>query len=177
MFFLGAGFMLIETKGITELGLTFGNSWQVIGIVIVSILLMAFLANTLVQRFRFERPLVPYLLLLASLALGWAVSQAGGLPSTTAGRIGTAIVVTCPILFSGIVFSTSLAARGDISSIMATNLLGAILGGLLEYNSLYLGFRSLYLIAAGLYAAALLTQSLGPLRAPARSLAAPEASG
>ena len=27
----GRGFMLIEAKGITELGLTFGNSWQVIG--------------------------------------------------------------------------------------------------------------------------------------------------
>jgi len=30
-FFLGAGFMLVETKGITEIGLTFGNTWQVIG--------------------------------------------------------------------------------------------------------------------------------------------------
>src|SRR5499427_6264454 len=36
-FFLGAGFMLIETKGITEMGLTFGNTWQVIGIVIAGI--------------------------------------------------------------------------------------------------------------------------------------------
>jgi hypothetical protein len=175
-FFLGAGFMLIETKGITELGLTFGNSWQVIGVVIVSILVMAFLANTIVQRFKIERTFLPYLLLLASLGLGWAVSYAGGLPSNAAGRIGTAIVVTCPILFSGIVFSTSLAARGEISGIMAMNLLGAILGGLLEYNSLYFGFRFLYLIAAGLYLAALLT-SLGPLRAPARSLAAPDISG
>jgi hypothetical protein len=175
-FFLGAGFMLIEAKGITELGLTFGNSWQVIGIVIVSILVMAFLGNAIVQKFKLERPFVPYLLLLASLGLGWAVSYAGGLPSTTPGRIGTAILVTCPILFSGIVFSTSLAARGDISAIMAMNLMGAILGGLLEYNSLYFGFRFLYLIAAGLYVAALLSQTLA-LRAPARSLAAPDVSG
>ena len=29
-FLLGAGFMLVETKNITELGLGFGNSWQVI---------------------------------------------------------------------------------------------------------------------------------------------------
>jgi hypothetical protein len=171
-FLLGAGFMLIEAKGITELGLTFGNSWQVIGVVIVSILAMAFLGNVIVQRFRLERPLVPYLLLLASLGLGWAISYAGGLPSTTAGRIGTAIVVTCPILFSGIVFSSSLAARGDISAVMAMNLMGAILGGLLEYNSLYFGFRFLYLIAAALYAAALLSQGLA-LRVPARSLVTP----
>jgi hypothetical protein len=148
----------------------------VIGIVIVSILVMAFLANAIVQRFKLERPLVPYLLLLASLGVGWAVSYAGGLPSTTSGRIGTAILVTCPILFSGIVFSTSLAARGDISAIMAMNLMGAILGGLLEYNSLYFGFRFLYLIAAALYVAALVSQTLA-LRAPARSLAASDVSG
>jgi len=175
-FFLGAGFMLIETKGITELGLAFGNSWQVIGIVIVSILGMAFLGNVLVQRFRIERLVVPYLLLLASLGLGWAVSYAGGLPSTTAGRIGTALVVTCPVLFSGIVFSASLATRGDISSIMAVNLMGAILGGLLEYNSLYFGFRFLYVLAALLYVAALVTQSLA-VRAPARSLVARGVAG
>ena len=37
-FFLGAGFMLVETKAITEMGLTFGNTWQVIGVAILSIL-------------------------------------------------------------------------------------------------------------------------------------------
>src|SRR5580692_3092165 len=36
-FFLGSGFMLVETKGITEMGLTFGNTWQVIGIVFAGI--------------------------------------------------------------------------------------------------------------------------------------------
>ena len=41
--------MLIETKGITEMGLTFGNTWQVIGIVIAGILTMAFLGNCAVQ--------------------------------------------------------------------------------------------------------------------------------
>jgi hypothetical protein len=60
------------------------------------------------------------------------------------------------MLFSGIVFSTLLGARGEISGIMAVNLLGAMTGGLLEYNSMYLGFRALYLIAMGLYAAAFL---------------------
>jgi SAM-dependent methyltransferase len=150
-FLLGAGFMLVETKGITELGLTFGNSWQVIGIVIAGILIMAFLANWVVQRLRIERPLIPYLLLLASLGLGWYISRSGGLSLTPLGRLETAIVLTCPIFFSGIVFSTLLASRGAISGIMAVNLLGAMCGGLLEYNSMYFGFRALYLIAMVLY--------------------------
>ncbi|MGA2435725.1 MAG: hypothetical protein ABSG25_10610, partial [Bryobacteraceae bacterium] len=62
-FFLGAGFMLVETKGITEMGLTFGNTWQVIGFVMAGILIMAWLGNLAVQLFGIRRPWVPYLLL------------------------------------------------------------------------------------------------------------------
>jgi hypothetical protein len=56
-----------------------------------------------------------------------------------------------PLLFSGIVFSTLLSSKGQISGMMAINLLGAVCGGLLEYNSMYLGFQFLYLIAMGCY--------------------------
>jgi hypothetical protein len=37
------------------------------------------------------------------------------------------------------------------------NLMGAMCGGVLEYNSMYFGFHFLYLLALGLYAAALLS--------------------
>jgi hypothetical protein len=153
-FLLGAGFMLVETKGITELGLAFGNSWQVIGIVIAGILIMAFLANCLVQWLGIRRPTIPYILLVASLGVGWFIARSGGFPSTMEGKLAAALVLTCPIFFSGIVFSTLLAARGEIAGVMAVNLLGAMgamLGGLLEYNSMYFGFRFLYLIAMALY--------------------------
>jgi hypothetical protein len=153
-FLLGAGFMLVETKGITELGLVFGNTWQVIGIVISGILVMAFLANLLVQRLRLHRPLVPYLLLLTSLLVGWWVAGAGGFPSTTSGRIAAVVVLTCPLLFSGMVFSTLLAGTTDLAAVLAVNLLGAMVGGMLEYNSMYFGFRFLYLLAIVLYGAA-----------------------
>ncbi|HEV2117742.1 MAG TPA: hypothetical protein VGR48_17035 [Terriglobales bacterium] len=150
-FLLGAGFMLIETKGITELGLVFGNTWQVMGIVIIAILAMAFLANCAVQYFDLQNWAIPYLLLFATLGMGWLVVRMGGLPSNFVGRIGMAIVLTCPMFFSGIVFSTLLRSRGAVSGILAMNLLGAMCGGLLEYNSMYFGFQFLYLVAAGLY--------------------------
>jgi hypothetical protein len=84
-------------------------------------------------------------------ATGWAAARAGGFASTPVGRIETAALLSLPLLFSGIVFSTLLSARRDVSSIMAMNLLGAIVGGLLEYNSMYLGFQALYLMAIGCY--------------------------
>lgn len=150
-FFLGVGFMLVETKAITEMGLAFGNTWQVIGLVIAAILVMAFLANCAVAYLGIKRPYIPYAILCAAVVLGWSVAGAGGLGSTTAGRIGTAILLTCPLFFSGIVFSQLIAGRKGVGGIMAFNLLGAICGGLLEYNSMYFGFRSLYLLALGCY--------------------------
>jgi len=157
-FFLGAGFMLIETKGITEMGLTFGNTWQVIGIVIAGILTMAFLGNCAVQWLDIRRPLAPYLFLFAALAVGWYLAWSGGFASTPLGRLETSIVLTLPLLFSGIVFSTLLSSKGQISGMIAMNLLGAICGGLLEYNSMYFGFRFLYLIAMGCYLLAFVSE-------------------
>ncbi len=157
-FFLGAGFMLIETKGITEMGLTFGNTWQVIGTVFAGILIMAFIGNCLVQWFGIRRLHLAYLCLLAALAAGWLVARSGGFASTPLGRVETAALLSLPLLFSGIVFSTLLTMRGHISGIMAMNLLGAIVGGLLEYNSMYLGFQALYLMAMGCYLLAMASE-------------------
>jgi hypothetical protein len=156
-FFLGVGFMLVETKAITEMGLTFGNTWQVIGLVIASILIMAFLANCAVAYLGIKRPYIPYLILSASILFGWSVAGAGGLASTVLGRIETAVLLTCPLFFSGIVFSHLIAGRKGLAGIMAFNLLGAVCGGLLEYNSMYFGFRSLYLLALGCYFFAFVT--------------------
>jgi hypothetical protein len=130
-FFLGAGLMLIETKGITEMGLTFGNTWQVIGIVIAGILTMAFLGNCAVQWLDIKRSHIPYLFLFMALAVGSYVARLGGYASTPLGRLETSIVLTLPLLFSGIVFSTLLTSKGQISGMIAMNLLGAICGSLL----------------------------------------------
>jgi spermidine synthase len=176
-FFLGAGFMLIETKGITEMGLTFGNTWQVIGFVIAGILIMAFLGNCAVAWLKIKRPLVPHLLLWAALAIGWVVARSGGFGSTPLGRLETAIVLTCPLFFSGIIFSTLLSSKGNVSGMMAMNLLGAICGGLLEYNSMYFGFRWLYLAAMGCYLLALLSDLVFARRGVAEAAAAAAQAG
>jgi hypothetical protein len=155
-FFLGAGFMLVETKGISELGLAFGNTWQVIGIVIGAILVMAWLGNWIAGRRPVSRPWMPWLLLLMSLGLGLAFVRAGGIESTAAGRWTAVLLLTCPLFFSGILFSTLLSRAAEASSALGMNLLGAMAGGVLEYNSMYFGFQSLYWLALALYAAGLI---------------------
>ena len=170
-FFLGAGFMLVETKGITEAGLAFGNTWHVIGIVIAGILAMAFLANLCVQQFKLNNLVVPYFLLMASLVGGWLIAQTHSFSPTTEGRLGTLAVLVAPIFFSGIAFSTLLRSSGGVSGAMAANVLGALCGGLLEYNSMYFGFQSLYLLAIGLYLVAFVFSVASRSRVPAAGVA------
>lgn len=157
-FFLGAGFMLIETKAITELALAFGSTWQVVGLTIAAILSLAFLANLLVMRR--GAPPAPW----TYAALGLAVLLGLFLPRWILGASSPMVdgllmtaVLTLPLFFSGFAFSSELVRSTSVGAAMASNLLGAMLGGFLEYNSMYFGFRSLYWLALGLYLLAFLT--------------------
>jgi spermidine synthase len=162
-FFLGSGFMLVETKAITELGLLFGNTWWVIGITIISVLMMGFLANVAVMRFRRPSLLLPYCFLLGTIGLGFWIAHYGGLDiNGVTGRVLLAILLVSPLAFSGIVFSVLLEREDDVPSALAYNLSGAMLGGLLEYNSMEFGFSALYLIALALYGCAWLTTRKRP---------------
>ena len=100
--------------------------------------------------------MIPFLLLMVSLAAGVLLARAGGLDPTTGGRLGTVAVLSCPVFFSGILFARLLRSEDNVAGAMAVNLLGAMGGGLLEYNAMYFGFQFLYWLAAGLYLIAFL---------------------
>lgn len=152
--FLGAGFMLVETKAITELSLAFSNTWYVVGIVIASIMIMAFFANLVVSRLNLRNSILPFLLLLTSLGIGYFVAQSGWLPASDTDKVLQIVILTMPLFFSGMAFSILFGRANDVGSAMSMNLLGAMLGGLLEYNAMYFGYKALYLIALGIYAIA-----------------------
>ena len=157
-FFLGSGFMLVETKAITELGLHLGGTWFVIAATIVLVLVMAFLANWMVQKKFVPRTSLAYLGLLASLLVGYFSARNHDLiafSSPLLGLVVACVVLTIPLFFSGFVFSTLIGKKGvNISTALAYNLMGALFGGLMEYNSMYFGFAFLYLLAMGFYALA-----------------------
>lgn len=162
-FFLGTGFMLVETKGITELALVYGSTWVVVGVVIAAILVMAFAANLIVIRFGAPPRATTYGLLLAALVTGMFITsdRLAALSPTAAGLVLTG-VLTLPLFFSGFAFSTELKRGVSVASALSSNLLGAMLGGFLEYNSMYFGFRSLYFVAFAAYALAFITSRSGP---------------
>jgi spermidine synthase len=154
-FFLGSGFMLVETKAITELGLHLGGTWYVIAATIVLVLLMAFCANLIVQRAVFRRTDLAYVGLLVSLLVGYVYARNHDLiafSSPVTSLLVSCVLLTIPMFFSGIVFSTLIGkAKINISTALAYNLMGALFGGLMEYNSMYFGFAFLYLLAIGFY--------------------------
>ena len=151
-FFLGAGFMLIETKGITELALIYGSTWFVVSIVIGFILLMAYLANLLIIKNGRIKSSIIYFFIISSLLFGYYFTfiDFANFSSITLKVIVPAIL-TVPIFFSGLAFSKELSLEKSVGVALSSNILGAVFGGLLEYNSMYFGFKSLYLLGILMY--------------------------
>jgi len=160
-FALGAGFLLLETRALGVLALHIGATWSVNAAVFAGVLVMALAATVIAARLAARANRMPwyaYGLLAALLALNYAVplSALAALPLET--RIATSVLLVCgPLLASGIVFALSLARTGDADRAIASNLLGAMAGGLVEYLSMIVGFRALVLLAAAFYLWALVT--------------------
>jgi hypothetical protein len=67
-------------------------------------------------------------------------------------KVLVATLVLCsPVAFASIVFIRSFADCKFSGQALGSNLLGALVGGMLESMSLWTGIRSLIIIAAGLY--------------------------
>jgi hypothetical protein len=157
-FFLGSGFMLVETKAITELGLHLGGTWLVIAAAIMLVLVMAYLANLIVTRTKLKLAGPAYFGLFASLLVGYGLATSHGQWTFGPPLMQLALsclVLTIPLFFAGIIFSSLIGeARINISTAFAYNLMGALFGGVMEYNSMYFGFAFLYLLALGFYSLA-----------------------
>lgn len=151
-YFLGAGFMLLETRSITQCGLLFGLTWLVNAIVVATVLTAIFATNYLVMRGRGLPSRVAYPLLLITLTLSYffpfkLLLGLGTLPRLLA----TAVVMGLPICWASMVFSNSFARSARPEVALGSNLLGVVLGGSLEYLGNIVGLKSLYLVAIAIY--------------------------
>jgi hypothetical protein len=109
---------------------------------------MGYLANLLVSRWG-AVPLLPTFALLGATLVGGLVLAKSGV-TLPAGKILVPLVLTTPLFFAGLIFS-SLLSRGTAAEAMSANIFGAMLGGMLEYNSMYWGLTSLYPLGLALY--------------------------
>ena len=142
LFLLGAGFLLLETKGVTQLSLLFGSTWIVNAVVIASFLVMALIANTLILLVPISRRLsYPALFVFLAVGLFFPYGRLNALPSVEK-VIVAGLLVGIPVFFSGLVFSRSFQEALKPSEALGVNLLGAVVGGALE-NTVTIGGTAL----------------------------------
>jgi spermidine synthase len=150
-FLLGAAFLLLETKSVTELSLVFGSTWIVNAVVIAGFLAMALLANTVVM-FRQFSYLTAYIGLFACLAISIVFPYhmvAGFGPLSKVLVAGT--VAALPVFFSGLIFSKSFSTASNSHQALGVNLFGAVAGGMLENTVTLGGVPLLGILAVILY--------------------------
>jgi SAM-dependent methyltransferase len=150
-FGMGAGFLLLETQIVSRLALFFGTVWQVNGIVISAVLASLLLANVIVERTSSVRVRWVWITLLVALAVAyWFPFDRIHAPPQLVGALAIGIF-SAPVLFAGILFSSEFRRASAPSSVLHANMLGAVVGGLLENLSLLYGLRALLLVAILIY--------------------------
>jgi spermidine synthase len=162
-FFLGAAFLLLEVQNVSKAAVVLGNTWSVNAVIISGVLGMILVANLLAAKW----PAIPmkpvYALLVGScLALYFVdLSSLAFLPYF-AKAAAVSVLTTLPMLFSGIVFIHAYAGTANKDLAIGANLLGALVGGVLQSVTFLTGIRALLLIVAALYLLAILTRVRGP---------------
>src|SRR3984957_3332882 len=151
-FGMGAGFLLLETQVVSRLALYFGTTWQVNGIVIAAILSTLLLANYVIERQKQPWPRVWNLLgILIGVAFAYFVPFSR-IPGSAAfvGCIA-AVIFAIPIFFAGLLFAAEFRSVESPAAALGANMLGAVVGGLLENLSLIVGMKALLVVAAVVY--------------------------
>jgi spermidine synthase len=152
MFFLGAGFMLLETRAVVYMALLFGSTWMVNTVVFFAMLMMILLANLFVIKFQPQRLWPYYLGLLISLVLNAMVALDFFLGMNRVLQVGgSCLLVFTPILFAAVIFAVWFRQSREPNQDFGINVMGAIVGGLAEYTSMLWGFRYLVIVALAFY--------------------------
>jgi hypothetical protein len=155
LFFMGAGFLLLETKSVVQFALLFGTTWFVNALVFAGILLTILVAIEVERRTHIRRPNLLFPVLFVGLLVAGLVPGSWLLSLDTAPRfLAASVLAFFPVFIANLVFAGGFRDTADPTTAFGANLLGAMLGGVLEYLSLITGYRGLLVIAGLLYALA-----------------------
>jgi spermidine synthase len=130
LFFMGAAFLLIESKAVTSLALILGSTWLVNSIVIGSILLMILLANAVIERVTAP----PFWFLYGSLFAALVVNFVFDFDALNAlewnwRAICGGAIISAPLFFAALIFANAFRAVASPSEALAANLFGSLIGG------------------------------------------------
>ncbi len=157
-FVLGIAFLLLETRSLVSFSLLFGTTWLVNALTFFAILASVLLAIFINARFPIRHPNLLYVLLFGALAVAWLVPPESLLIDPPWLRYAIAAALAfAPVFCANLVFSHSFRDTRTADMAFASNLLGAMVGGALEYLALVTGYQALLVVVAILYGLAWLT--------------------
>jgi hypothetical protein len=162
MFCLGVAFMLLETRSLVTFALLFGSTWLVNTMVFFAILCSVLLAVGLSAWLRIRPTPILYGALFAAALTAYLLPPDALLwiEPAPARYAAASVVAFLPIFLANLVFAGSFRLTGREADLaFASNLLGVMVGGMLEYTALLFGYRNLLLLAIGFYALAALSQA------------------
>ena len=166
-FLLGVAFLLLETRSLVTFSLLFGTTWIVNALAFFAILVSVLIAIGVSARGPRLARRGLYAGLLVSLLVAYLVPPSALLVESALLRYGLASAIAfAPIFFANLVFADAFrdAEEADVS--FASNLLGAMVGGVLEWTALIFGYQALLLIVIGVYAGAYVLRPRAAIGAP-----------
>ena len=152
LFFMGAAFALIETKGIVDSAIVLGTTWFTSVVVTLGIFLMAFLSTLLVIK-KQRISAVPVLAILIAIILFnyfYPLKNLGEY-SYFVRALFVGFQVSLPVFFSSVLFAIYFKEVKNPGVGLGANLLGTVFGGIFEYSSMAWGSRILFLFAILFY--------------------------
>ena len=151
-FVLGVAFLLLETRAITSFSLLFGTTWLVNSLTFFAILASVLLAIFVNSRWPIRRPTLYYVALFIAIAVAFLLPPESLLFDPPWLRyVVAAAVAFAPVFLANLVFSYSFRDTNTADMAFASNLLGAMVGGVLEYLALITGYQALLILVALLY--------------------------
>lgn len=149
---MGMAFLLLETKSIISFALLFGNTWIVNSLVFFGILTLIYLAIEFTSRFPRVASHSIYGLLLLSLLINWWLPAESLLTLSLVPRFLIASLVTfSPVFLANIAFASRFQYALNSSAAFGVNMIGAMIGGLLEYISMITGHQFLLILIGAFY--------------------------
>jgi SAM-dependent methyltransferase len=157
-FCMGAAFFLIETSNIINLSLLYGSTWVVNVLVFTGILLLVLLGNLASTRLRIGQLPVIMAVLGASIGVAYAVPTSLLLRFESWGlrAVVGVLVFLGPVFFASQVFALMIRDEKNLAQAYGSNILGAVVGGAMEYLSLIFGFKFLLGVTLAFYLATFL---------------------
>jgi SAM-dependent methyltransferase len=151
-FVLGAAFLLLETRSLVSFSLLFGSTWLVNALAFFAILASVLLAIFVNARLRIRRAGILYGLLFVALGVAFVLPPESLLIDPPWLRYLLAgVVAFAPVFLANLVFTYSFRDTPTADMAFASNLLGAMVGGTLEYVALLTGYAFLLVVVAALY--------------------------